>query len=86
MGVALFGCFFQLLQKVVVFFVGFLLVALVWQCNMYFFEGCMCFSGCEGGLMVPSFRESRLKKGDRQPPTNPNKNKIHTYHIMPLGL
>ncbi|MHA1431698.1 MAG: hypothetical protein ACTSRV_15100, partial [Candidatus Freyarchaeota archaeon] len=38
-----------------------------------FFEGGMCFSGCEGRFMGASFRESRLKKGDRQTINKPQK-------------
>jgi len=48
------------------------------------FEGCVCFSGCEGRFMGASFRESRLKKGDRQTTNKPKK--IHTYYIMPTIL
>ncbi len=36
--------------------------------------------------MGASFRESRLKKGDRQTTNKPKKDKIHTYYIMPIEL
>jgi len=51
---------------------------------MYVFcGGVRVLAVVKGDLWLASFRESRLKKGDRQPSTNKNKNKIHTYHIMP---